>query len=166
MDTLQQTGGCGDRSAGPDGASPAHAQKATESAAAVDQALLSASELAGRISSADRHSRLFPSKSPSASCCALGKALTRAILATKGRTMGPTDMAAIHSDEFKRDAVRIGLTSGLTRRQVACQIWGSGFRRSASGFGRFRRKPRCPRRMPSFCARTNGFAKRTAYSGI
>ena len=28
-------------------------------------------------------------------------------------------MAAIHSDEFKRDAVRIALTSGLTRRQVA-----------------------------------------------
>ena len=28
-------------------------------------------------------------------------------------------MAAIHSDEFKRDAVRIVLTSGLTRRQVA-----------------------------------------------
>ena len=27
-------------------------------------------------------------------------------------------MAAIHSGEFKRDAVRIGLTSGLTRRQV------------------------------------------------
>jgi transposase len=28
-------------------------------------------------------------------------------------------MAAIHSDEFKRAAVRIALTSGLTRRQVA-----------------------------------------------
>ncbi|MFV0294060.1 MAG: transposase, partial [Paracoccus sp. (in: a-proteobacteria)] len=28
-------------------------------------------------------------------------------------------MATIHSDEFKRDAVRIALTSGLTRRQVA-----------------------------------------------
>ncbi len=28
-------------------------------------------------------------------------------------------MTAIHSDEFKRDAVRIALTSGLTRRQVA-----------------------------------------------
>lgn len=28
-------------------------------------------------------------------------------------------MAAIHSEEFKRDAVRIALTSGLTRRQVA-----------------------------------------------
>ena len=28
-------------------------------------------------------------------------------------------MAAVHSDEFKRDAVRIALTSGLTRRQGA-----------------------------------------------
>jgi transposase len=31
-------------------------------------------------------------------------------------------MAAIHSDEFKRDAVRIALTSGLTRRQVAADL--------------------------------------------
>jgi len=31
-------------------------------------------------------------------------------------------MAAIHSDEFKRDAVRIALTSGLTRRQVASDL--------------------------------------------
>lgn len=28
-------------------------------------------------------------------------------------------MAAIHSDELKRDAVRIALTSGLTRHNVA-----------------------------------------------
>ena len=35
-------------------------------------------------------------------------------------------MAAIHSDEFKRDAVRIALTSGLTRRQVASDL-GIGF---------------------------------------
>jgi transposase len=31
-------------------------------------------------------------------------------------------MAAIHSDEFQRDAVRIALTSGLTRRQVASDL--------------------------------------------
>jgi transposase len=31
-------------------------------------------------------------------------------------------MAATHSDEFKRDAVRIALTSGLTRRQVAYDL--------------------------------------------
>ncbi|WP_156317339.1 transposase, partial [Cypionkella psychrotolerans] len=35
-------------------------------------------------------------------------------------------MAAIHSDEFKRDAVRIARTSGLTRRQVASDL-GAGF---------------------------------------
>jgi len=31
-------------------------------------------------------------------------------------------MAAIHSDEFKRDAVRIAQTGGLTRRQVASDL--------------------------------------------
>lgn len=31
-------------------------------------------------------------------------------------------MAATHSEEFKRDAVRIALTSGLTRRQVASDL--------------------------------------------
>lgn len=35
-------------------------------------------------------------------------------------------MAAIHSDEFKWDAVRIAQTSGLTRRQVASDL-GVGF---------------------------------------
>ena len=35
-------------------------------------------------------------------------------------------MAAIHSDEFKRDAVRIAQTSGLTRRRVASDL-GLGF---------------------------------------
>ena len=35
-------------------------------------------------------------------------------------------MAATHSDEFKRDAVRIAQTSGLTRRQVASDL-GIGF---------------------------------------
>lgn len=31
-------------------------------------------------------------------------------------------MAAIHRAEFKRDAVRLALTSGLTRRQVASDL--------------------------------------------
>jgi transposase len=31
-------------------------------------------------------------------------------------------MAAIHSDEFKRDAVHIATTSGLTKRQVASDL--------------------------------------------
>ena len=33
-----------------------------------------------------------------------------------------TDIANGHSEEFKRDAVRIALTSGLTRRQVASDL--------------------------------------------
>lgn len=31
-------------------------------------------------------------------------------------------MAALHTDEFRREAVRIALTSGLTRRQVATDL--------------------------------------------
>jgi transposase len=31
-------------------------------------------------------------------------------------------MAHRHSDEFKRDAARIALTSGLTRRQVSADL--------------------------------------------
>jgi transposase len=31
-------------------------------------------------------------------------------------------MARTHNDEFKREAVRIALTSGLTRRQVASDL--------------------------------------------
>ena len=33
-------------------------------------------------------------------------------------------MAAIHSEEFKRDPVRIALIRGLTRRQVASDLGG------------------------------------------
>jgi transposase len=31
-------------------------------------------------------------------------------------------MAALHTDDFRREAVRIALTSGLTRRQVAADL--------------------------------------------
>jgi transposase len=31
-------------------------------------------------------------------------------------------MATIHTDDFRREAVRIALTSGLTRRQVAADL--------------------------------------------
>jgi len=31
-------------------------------------------------------------------------------------------MASAHSEEFKRDAVRIALTSGLTRRQASSDL--------------------------------------------
>ncbi len=31
-------------------------------------------------------------------------------------------MAVLHTDDFRREAVRIALTSGLTRRQVATDL--------------------------------------------
>jgi len=71
-------------------------------------------------------------------------------------------MASLHSDEFKRGAVRIALTSGLTRGQVASDL-GVGMRPLASGFGLFPRNPRRLHKMPSVCARTNGSGARTAY---
>jgi hypothetical protein len=58
-------------------------------------------------------------------------------------------MAALHSDEFKRGAVRIALTSGLTRGQVASDL-GVGMRPLASGFGLFPRNPRRPHRCRAF----------------
>lgn len=69
-------------------------------------------------------------------------------------------MAATHREEFKRDAVRIALTSGLTKRQVASDL-GLGFPRSSNGFGRFpmRRRHRNVSRsgaVPSGRARSNG----------
>lgn len=74
-------------------------------------------------------------------------------------------MAAIHSDEFKRDAVRIALTSGLTRRQVASDL-GIGL----STLGKWVRAVSEEAKVPAqdaelSRARTNGFAKRTAFSG-
>ena len=71
-------------------------------------------------------------------------------------------MAAIYSDEFKRDAVRIALTSGLTRRQVASDL-GIGLSTLGKWVRAVSEEAKVPRRMPSFCARTNGCAKRTAY---
>ena len=46
-------------------------------------------------------------------------------------------MAAIHSDAFKRDAVRIALTSGLTRRQVASDFGDRAFDARQVGSGGF-----------------------------
>ena len=74
-------------------------------------------------------------------------------------------MAAIHSDEFKRDAVRIALTSGLTRRQVASDL-GIGL----STLGKWVRAVSEEAKVPAqdaeaSRARMNGCAKRTAFSG-
>ena len=58
-------------------------------------------------------------------------------------------MAAIHSDEFKRDAVRIAQTSGLTRRQVASDL-GIGLSTLGQvGQGDFRRGQGLPNRTLS-----------------
>jgi transposase len=46
-------------------------------------------------------------------------------------------MARKHNDEFKREAVRIALTSGLTRRQVASDL-GIGFSKLAKWIQRSR----------------------------
>ena len=73
-------------------------------------------------------------------------------------------MSAGHNDEFRRDAARIALASGLTRRQVASDS-GTGHSPSASGSGCFPMRPRPPHRAPSYFARTNGCARRTVYSG-
>jgi transposase len=44
------------------------------------------------------------------------------MIAIKGRTMRPTDMAPGHSDAFRRDSVRIAQTSGLTTRQLSSDL--------------------------------------------
>ena len=59
-------------------------------------------------------------------------------------------MAATHSDEFKRDAVRIALTSGLTRRQVASDL-GIGL----STLATCRRRGGRPTMSAVPCARTS-----------
>lgn len=52
-------------------------------------------------------------------------------------------MAAIHSDAFKRAAVRITLISGLARRQVASNL-GAGHSTLANGFGHFSEESKVP----------------------
>ena len=59
------------------------------------------------------------------------------------------------------------LRSPVARHGVRLRlIWGLGIPPLANGFGHFPRNPRFPRRTPSFCARTNACAKRTAFSGF
>lgn len=54
-------------------------------------------------------------------------------------------MAAAHSEEFKRDAVRIALTSGLTRRQVASDL-GVGLSTLGKWIGAISDKAQVPER--------------------
>jgi len=102
--------------------------------------------------------------------------LLRAILAVKGRSMRPTDVAAIHSDEFKRDAVRIAQSSkdqktirgivfpedGLTRRQVASDL-GIGHSTLGKWVRAFSEEAKVPAQDAEVSrVRTSGCAKRTA----
>jgi len=63
---------------------------------------------------------------PLSQCCSgLATVLFR-ILEWNTSHQGETTMARRHSEEFRREAVRIALTSGLSRRQVASDL-GIGF---------------------------------------
>ncbi len=73
-------------------------------------------------------------------------------------------MAAMPSDDFKRDAVRIALPSGLTRRQFA-----SGLGIGLSTLGKWVPAVSEEAKVPAQDAelsrvRMNGCAKRTGYS--
>ena len=70
-------------------------------------------------------------------------------------------MAAIHSDEFKRDAVRIAQTSGLTKRQVASDL---GVGLSTLNKGVFPTRPVRPTLTRTSCARMSDFGVRNVSS--
>ena len=72
-------------------------------------------------------------------------------------------MAMIHSDEFKRDAVRIATTSGLTRRQVASDL-GVELSSLNKWVKWFLTRQAPPIQTRTFCARRNGFVVRTGFS--
>ena len=61
----------------------------------------------------------------------------RAILAITGRTMRPTDMAAIHSDKVKRDAVRLRRLHAAELRLPGIK-GGSADTMTAANLGRLR----------------------------
>ncbi len=67
-------------------------------------------------------------------------------------------MANGHSEEFKRDAVHIALSRGLTRRQVASDLgMGVSTLNTWSGLLRTVKMHPCPTLV--LCARLKGFAK-------
>ena len=67
-----------------------------------------------------------------------------------------------HTEEFKREAVRIALSSGLSRRRVASDL-GLAFRRWASGCVSIGPLIWWQRRRPILPARMNGYAWRTGF---
>lgn len=72
-------------------------------------------------------------------------------------------MARKHNEEFKREAVRIALTSGLTRRQVASDL-GIGFSTLAKWVQKSKPDDLPPHQTLILPKRTNGFARRTVCS--
>jgi transposase-like protein len=70
-------------------------------------------------------------------------------------------MASIHSDEFKRDAVRIATTSGLTKRQVASDL-GVGLS-TLNKWVKMVSDEAGPIQTRTFCARMSGFGVRTGF---
>ncbi len=72
-------------------------------------------------------------------------------------------MAATHGDEFKREAVRIALTSGLTRRQVASDL-GVGLSTLGKWIRAISDEAKVPDRDADLSrARMTGCGKRTVY---
>ena len=68
-------------------------------------------------------------------------------------------MGRIHNEEFKREAVRIALTSGLMRRQVASDL-GVGFSTLAKWIQNATHRATCRRQLILILPRRmNGFAR-------
>lgn len=73
-------------------------------------------------------------------------------------------MSLKHSDEFKRDAVRIALTSGLTRRQVASDL-SIGLSTLGKWIASISDELKFLPKTLIFCVRMNVYAKRTVSFG-
>ena len=72
-------------------------------------------------------------------------------------------MAYRHTDEFRREAVRIALTSGLTRKQVASDL-GIGFSTLSKWIQQSRPDDLPPASDIDLAKRMSGFAKRFVFS--
>jgi len=86
-------------------------------------------------------------------------------------------MGKNHTAEFKQEAVRVALTSGLTTARQAIRsvdergasrlrlILGLGFQRSATGYSRIGKTLRSHCCKPIWSARLLSFAKKTGFCG-
>jgi hypothetical protein len=71
-------------------------------------------------------------------------------------------MGIARTDEFRKDAVRIALTSGLSRKQIADDL-GVGMSTLNKGPRRIGTRVWCRRRIANLRLRTNDFGARTVY---